>query len=459
MPGGVMQLVAIGAQDQYLIGSPSMSYFKSVVKTHVHFALESVRQTFLSKPTLDINRNTFTCRIGRVGDLLRNVFLSFELPDIYSTDEFRFQWIENLAKYMIHSVSLRIDTQLVDQVFGEYLDISTELTMPTGQSDTFDRMTGNVEEFVAPKALKERVIIRNNKVSFSYYPESTGPGSTPSIKGRRFFVPLSFWFTRSPTLALPLIALQYQNVDVTIEFRGIEELYQVYDDVTETYVSPGHLRSLRQQRGLPVPNVGISAFTYKSGSVDLDAYLECEFAFLDESERLVLAHDSRDYIVERVYRSEQTGVRTIATIDLVLSNPVKEIIWITRRSDANLYNNWKNLTATNPEDSNSPVLKTAKIMWNGMDRIEEKPSAYFNLLQAYQHHTRGPREGIYSYSFALHPEKIQPSGQFNASMINKIQLYLTTNALPEEEYEVIVYSLYYNVFRVMGGSGNMVFAS
>lgn len=455
MPGGLMQLVAIGAHDQYLIGSPTLSYFKSVTRTHTHFALESVRQTFLTKPTLDLSRNTFTCRIGRIGDLLRTVYLSFQLPDIYSSDTYRFQWIENLAKYMILSYSLRIDTQLVDQGYGEWMDIWTELTMSQNQADTYDRMTGNVEEFTSPKALKEKVIIVNNRIAFSYYPSSSGAPEPPSIKGRRFFVPLPFWFTRSPSLALPLIALQYQNVDITIELRGIEELYQVYDAITDTYMSPNKLRSLR-----PGADVGIQSFTKApSPIIDLDAYLECEFVFLDESERLTLANDPRDYVVERVFRSELTGVNAVATMDLILSNPIKELVWITRRSDAYMYNSWKNLTATQPENNGYPILKTAKILWNGMDRIEEKPAQYFNLIQAYQHHTRGPREGIYCYSFALSPEKMQPSGQFNASMVNKIQLYLTTNASSLDEYEVIVYSIYYNVFRVLGGSGAMVFAS
>jgi len=95
-----------------------------------------------------------------------------------------------------------------------------------------------------------------------------------------------------------------------------------------------------------------------------------------------------------------------------------------------------------------------------MERFEEKPPEYFNYIQPFQYHTRSPRDGIYVYSFALYPEKPQPSGTFNASTINKIQMYVTTNpVLGDYEYEFIFYAVYYNVFRVMSGSGGMVFAN
>jgi len=100
------------------------------------------------------------------------------------------------------------------------------------------------------------------------------------------------------------------------------------------------------------------------------------------------------------------------------------------------------------------------MLWNGMERFEEKPRQYYNLVQPYQHHTRSPREGVQVYSFALTPEKHQPSGAFNASMIDRIQLYVTNEERENNgyEYEYIVYSVHYNIFRVMSGMGAMVFA-
>jgi len=159
MPGGVMQLVAVAAQDQFITGAPEMSYFKQVYRRHTNFSMESVRQTFLTKPTLDTSRNIFTCRINRVADLLQEIYLSFQLPNVYSTDKFRFRWISNVSQYIIYNCSVRIDTQLIDQLWGEWMDIWNELTLSTDQRDSFNKMIGNVPEFSNPTSLNSYVVI------------------------------------------------------------------------------------------------------------------------------------------------------------------------------------------------------------------------------------------------------------------------------------------------------------
>lgn len=464
MPGGLMSLLAVGAQDQYLTMGPEMSFFKQIYRKHTNFSMESVRMTFFTKPTIESSRNAFTCRISRVGDLLQQIYFSFELPDIYSDEKLRFRWIKNLSNHMLYSYSVRIDTQLIDQRWGEWCDVWNELTMSQEKKYAFDRMSGNVEEFANPKAFRPMVIVRNNRLYYEYYPAATP--TQPSIRRRRMYVPLDFWFCKNPSLALPLVALQYQNVEVTLEFRSIEELYQVYDEPSGLYMSPVKFREQPHNLGKDVSIQRFLAFAGNGpNSIDLNAYLECNFFFLDEAERRAIAASNTDFLIERVYRTEKGGITSQNTIDMVIANPVKEVVWITRRSDASQYNEWANFTAAVPENPNFPILASAKMLWNGMERMEEKPAAYYQLLQPFQHHTSSPREGIYSYSFALYPEKVQPSGSFNASMIQKIQLFVTTENYqsvidpPPPEYEVIIYTVYYNIFRVMSGSGGMVFQS
>lgn len=460
MGGGLMQLLAVGAQDQYLTAAPSFSYFKSVVKKHTNFSMESVRQTFLTAPVLDSSSSgTFTCRIGRVGDLLQDVALYFELPDIYSDDTLRFRWIDRFAHRMLRSYSVRIDTQLIDQGYGDWLDIWTELTMTDDRRAAYDRMIGNTPEYTMPSNGREMVTIVNNRFTYTYYPESTP--TTPSIPRRGFYLPIPFWFTRNPSLALPLVMLQYQFVDISIELRSIEELYQLYDLVTDTYVSPGRYRQLYAERnGGAMPNVGIDRFTSYAGggatNVPLNAHLECNFIYLDDMERRAIATSDVELLVESVFRLETGGITRQKSVDLIMSNPIKAIYWTLQRDNLVLTNNWSSLT----RESGADILDTAKILWNGLDRFEAKSAAYFNALQPYKHYSRSPRPGVYAYSFALYPEKIQPSGSFNASMINKIQLYLTTNAdYTGQEYNLNVYATYYNIFRVMSGSGSMAFAN
>ena len=488
MGGGVMQLVAIGAQDVFISGSPEMSYFKMVYKRHTNFSMESVRQTFSTKPTLDTKGNTFTCRITRVADLLQDVFISVLLPNIYSDNRLRFKWIENISNYMIYSYTLKIDTQTIDIVWGEWMDIWNELTLSADKKDGYNRMTGNVEEFMRPKSANPSVNYSNNVITYFSYPSAGTTADKPSIGSRRLYIPVPFWFAKNPGLALPLIALQYQNIDIVIEVRNIEDLYQVYDYQTDLYYSPNGYRQLIANRPnlrttlvatvnsdmivttelVTNDDVSIQRFLVPIGksyanlssSIDIDAYVECNYIFLDEAERKSVASQSHDFLVERVYRIDKEGITTQGMIDLVIQNPIKEIIWVARRNDAKLYNSWNNFTNSLRNEVNSNILNTAKLLWNGMERFEEKPYVFFNMIQPYRHHTRCPRDGINVYSFALYPEKTEPSGSFNASIINKIQMYVTTNPPddPSYSYEFIFYVPYYNVFRVMVGSGAMVFS-
>lgn len=451
-----MSLLAVGAQDQYISISPEMSYWRQVVKRHTNFSMESISQTFLSAPTLSSGtRSSFTCRVGRHGDLLSQVYLSLEMPDIYSDDRLRFRWVANLPQMLLYSYSVVVDTQTIDQRWGEFMDIWNELTNTIDKQYSLDRMSGNTEDFISPKAFEKKVVVRNNNVSYSFYPKATP--TRPSIKGRRIYIPLDFWFTKSPVLALPLVALQYQNVDITIELRPVDELYQVFDYARGEYVSPSTYLNR-----YPGEDVTMSRFTAYGGggpaTVNLNGYIDANFVFLDTIERNFIATSNPDFLVERVYRNEIGMVNGQSVADVIIANPVKEIVWVMRLADANVYNDWSNYTSSRPQMPGYGPMDSGKIMWNGMDRFELKPAAYFNLLQPYQHHTTSPREGIYCYSFAIHPEKIQPSGSFNASMINKVQI-LATLTDNNTKYNMYVYSVYYNIFRVISGSGQMVFAS
>jgi hypothetical protein len=255
-------------------------------------------------------------------------------------------------------------------------------------------------------------------------------------------------------------------LDIIVEMRSLTELCQLYDHVEEAYVSIPTYNS--KSYHTPVvfgqflhPTDQQPPAASLENTVDLDAYLDCNFIYLDTEERTALAKENRDYLVERVYRTELNGLSSQGTIELKIQNPVKELIWLTRRSDITATNDWSNFTNRIPSDKTYPIMKTARLLWNGMERFEEKERQYFNLVQPYMHHTRGPREGIYVYSFALNPEDNQPSGAFNASMINRIQLYVSNEeyeaGAPAYDYEYVVYSVYYNVFRTMSGMGSMVF--
>jgi len=141
------------------------------------------------------------------------------------------------------------------------------------------KMTGNVPDFTNPRALEDQVIIENNNISYQYYPAGNINTGTPSIKGRRFYIPLNFWFSMNPALALPLVALQYQLVNITVEFRPLSQLYQVWNinNGVAEYVSPLYYN----QQLVNHPPISISTFLANPATgVDIQAFIECELYFL-----------------------------------------------------------------------------------------------------------------------------------------------------------------------------------
>ena len=476
MPGGVAQLIAFGAADQYIMGNPDFSYFRMVYRKHTNFSMEGIGLSFNNKPMLDYETSgTYTCNIGRNADMVKDIYLTFVLPSIYSNDTHRFQWIKNIGNYIIKRTWVSVDNQVIDMQYGEWMDVWNELTMDASKRLTYDRMIGNVYEFTSPRALADYAIITNNNLTYSYYP--VGTDDAPSIPSRRFYIPLKFWFTKNSSVALPLIALQYQTVVLNIEFRPIRELYQVFDRTLARYVSPTYFMQRHYAYDDPLVvedtvykgDVRIGRFlvppsqTGTSRVIDINATVEANYVYLDTPERTLLASQTQiDYLVEQVYQSFNDGIVKNRVLDLVLHNPCKEMVWITRRSDVINYNDWNNYSNRHPYDYNYPTLYNAKIMFNGLDRIEYKSNAYFNLIQPYQHHTNSPTEGVYVYSFALYPEKSAPSGSCNMSMIQNVQMAVTMNDMEpgyDYEYELTLYTLSYNIFRIMSGTGAMVFAN
>jgi len=457
---------AEAAQMEYIVGSPQMSYFKSVYKRHTNFAMESIRESFVAKPMIDqTTRNKFTCTFtGRRADALKEIYFVFELPDIYSNDVMRFQWIDKLANYLVYRCAITLDNgRSIDEQYGEWMDIWNSLTLGDNKREFYDRMVGNDAENTSPLDKRPRVRMRNNRLEYRFYPR--GVAGSPSIRGRKYIIPLPFWFTRNPNLVLPLCALKLQTVNITVETRALNDLYQLFDAAASEYVSPGVLKSR-----YPQLDVNIGAFlvpptppggqpvtsTQPATAIDLNAYLECQYIFLDRDERIEMTLGHHKMLVEQVFRFEFTGLTSRGVVNLQLNNPVKELVWVARRMDANKRNEWSKFT----ERDGTSILTTGSLVWQKNHlRVEEKPAEFFQFMQPWQHHTGAPRAGIHVYSFALFPEKLQPSGAYNTGIITANQLVVTSRPPTEEDlqYEVICYAVAYNVFEAMSGVGHMKF--
>jgi hypothetical protein len=423
MPGGLLQLVAYGAQNLYLNGNPTLSFFKKVYKTHTNFASESLRINF-NKNEINFKEQThLTTKIDRNADLLNNIYFIFTIPTIRKKATNRFGFVENLGEAIIQEYYIHIGGNVVDKQYGEWLHIWSELALESSKRYGYEKMIGNVPEIYRPDDYHH---IEDGQIQ---------------VQSRKIIVPLLFWFNQLPGLALPLIALQYHEVELHIILRPLQEL------VIE---NGAQLTDCTRY--------------FTSDKFNIDPYLECNYIYLDTDERLFFAKHSLDYLIQQVVRIPFYDLNNYNILDLVLQNPVKEIIWVIGRNDRNKRNAWFDYGdayyAVDGAYKEVEILNTAKLTFNGLDRIEEKDASYFNLIQPYQHHTVIPKPGIYLYSFSLNPEKFQPSGSCNMSRLHKIQLHLSVvpPSSSDYKYDASVYVTNYNFLRVTAGLAGVAFS-
>merc|ERR1711904_226786 len=152
MGGGLMQLVAYGAQDTALTGKPQITFFRSVYRRHTNFAIESIAQTFIGNAGFG---RKITTSLSRNGDLVNACVLEVKLPGITAKGTTaakvakKIAWVNNVGHYLIDRVELDIGGQRIDWHTGEWLHLWDELTRPAskdgdsaGVGSGFNRMNG-----------------------------------------------------------------------------------------------------------------------------------------------------------------------------------------------------------------------------------------------------------------------------------------------------------------------------
>jgi len=433
MGGGLMQLVAYGAQDIYLTGNPQITFFKVVYRRHTNFAMESIEQTF--NGSADFGKKV-TCTVSRNGDLVSRVYLEAVLPALTGLDAtgaaFGYGWCDEVGHALVKNVEVEIGGQRVDKHYSEWMSLWNALTVRESQRLGVDSMMGNVAATL-PQA-------------------TTGSADTAGdTAAYRLYVPLQFWFCRNPGLALPLIALQYHEVKINMEFRALSEL------LLEQASHASALQALAAIATARLPTASLSS-----------ASLWVDYVYLDTDERRRFAQVSHEYLIEQV---QFTGAESVSStsnkLRLNFNHPVKELVWGVRldaSKSANQHFNWtsanSSITTRQGYDSATAVntVSAGKLQLNGHDRFAERKGTYFNTVQPYQHHTRVPTSaGVNAYSFALKPEEHQPSGTCNMSRIDNATLNLTLGSASASEAHV--YAVNYNVLRVMSGMGGLAYSN
>ena len=400
MGGGLLQLVAYGAQDVYLTGNPQITFFKVVYRRHTNFAIESIQQTF--NGSVDYGSRV-TSTISRNGDLISRVYLVLKNPTG-----------TNLVPYyglrVIDNVEVEIGGQKIDKQYAEWMYIWNELSLPESKKDGYFQMVG-------------------------------GAGGAGNVLDT-MYVPLEFWFCRNIGLALPLIGLQYHEVKININFQKGAECIT-------SGSTPGSLSA-----SLWVDYIYLDTDERRKFAQSSHEYLIEQLQFTGKETfgmktKLNFNHPVKElvwFLTEDItylpadwfnFTDTPCGAVAFANYDAVKDN-------IGQKQSA----------------KKNPIAQ-AKLVLNGNDRFSVRDGMYFNVVQPYQHHENIPHNtGINVYSFALKPEEHQPSGTLNMSRIDSASLDLTAaTSVTSANYNLNVYAINYNVLRILSGMGGIAYSN
>ena len=323
MAGGLMQLVAYGAQDVYLTGNPQITFWKVTYRRHTNFAMESIEQTFNGQA--DFGRRV-QCTISRNGDLAYRTYLEVTLPEVNPSTANdigqgtgktgRARWLDYPGEQIVDSVEIEIGGQRIDRQYGQWMHIWNQLTMTKDQEAGYHKMIGHTTGLTY---LTEPAGHELNT------PCATGGGAQQTCQPRKalpmttLYVPLQFWYCRNPGLALPLIALQYHEVKINLTFRDLDKCLFVLN-AQET--SAGN-KTLKNNFDTKVTPKNVNLVT---------ASLFVDYIFLDTDERRRMAQNPHEYLIEQL---QHTGSESIASssnkVKLNFNHPCKELIWTVQK--------------------------------------------------------------------------------------------------------------------------------
>ena len=405
--GGLIQLVAYGAQDVYLTGGTTRSLWTAKYPRHTNYAIESIRQTIQG----DIQYGgSATVILSRAGDLVCGLMAEVTFTYNGAPDPMY------PAEAFFRNIELKIGGQRIDYLYHNWFRLYAQLYY-------------NATQYAA----------YNDAMNF-----------TDEVAGqqRTFYFPIPFFFSQMNTrLALPLIALQYHDVELKFDFCNTDDVQSVFTNVP--------------------PKVQIYA----------------DYVFLDSTERITFAQKPHEYLITQLQYlnhplrfSPTTVLRQ--NIPLNFNHPTKMLTWAT--TQPHLHGQFTALSGETDDNTAAPIA-AAVIQLNGKDRFTERPGKYFKNANPWLcQRGRYTTSGIYTYNFGIDNVMNNPnSGTLNFSRIDNAVLVVKTkmNNLPvpvppgtftteEQTYTATsnittleVFALNYNVLRIMSGMGGLAYAN
>ena len=403
MAGGLMQLVAYGAQDVYLTGNPKVTFFQAVYKRHTNFAMENIEQTVNGTPD---SNGRVSVTIARNGDLVADMYIESKASDGSVSDD---AW---LAERMVKDVELSIGGQRIDKHYQKWWRLYSELYLDEAKKSNYGKMT------------------------------------TAIRGGDKIFLPLIFFFNRNPGLALPLIALQYH--EVRLDFDLSSSFGTITDKTFKVWANYVYLDTEERRRFAQKGHEYLIEQVQHTGTDTVTAGSEVQ-------KRLSYNHPVKE-LVWCLDNGEDSWRTANAHAD-VTSN----VLSVAHESNCLVSGSQCGVPlvafkGANFSEENNGTLDTFKLVLNGQDRFKEQSGKYFNTVQPFVHHSGSPAPGVYAYSFALKPEEHQPTGSCNFSRIDNAQVAIKAKSGIEEK-TLRMFATNYNVLRIQSGMGGLAFSN
>jgi hypothetical protein len=512
MAGGLMQLVSQGQANVILNGNPEKTFWKTSFKKYTNFGKQNFRLDYEGSTTLSLNASsTFQFKVKRYADLLMDCYISIDLPNVWSpimppqqvtnadgTVEYtkwapyEFRWIENIGAQIIDRITITCGNQKLQEYSGQYILASTQRDFSKEKLDLFYKMIGNIEELNDPANFGARV----NAYPNAFYTTSPA-GAQPSIAGRTLYIPLGAWFNLKTQNAFPLVSLQYNELQIYVTFRPIQEWFTIRDvmDYQNNYpvVAPNfnqyYMQFYRFLQTPPDEELGPNSYTDTRTLWNANINLNCTYCFLSNDESKLFAKNEQKYLFKQIYEKRFFNVTGQNKVDLDSLGLVTSWMFYFQRSDANLRNQWSNYTnwpydympqdvspasvagdypnpdtntfalptigpgvepngelsglfitgVYNPQNIRD-ILQTLGIVLDGQYRENLLPVGVFNYVEKYTRTAGNAPDGIYCYNFCLDtsPYNLQPSGAMNMSRFTNIQLEFSTVSPPFDPYAQVL---------------------
>ena len=494
MAGGLLNIISVGNNSSILTGNPSKTFFKVTYSKYTNFGLQKFRIDYDGVRDLRLTEpSVFQFKIPRYADLLMDTYLVVTLPDIWSPlyhpvngyrwTAYDFKWIKNLGTLMIKEIEITCGSLTLQKYTGEYLTAQVERDFSQDKKDLFNQMSGNTAEFNDPANCNGRA----NMYPTAWYTEKN-TGAEPSIRGRNIYIPINTWFTLNSQCAFPLVALQYNELVITVTLRPIQELFQVRDvfdfQNLYPYVQPDFTQpQFQMYRFLQTPpSVVLTPENYqnKVSVWNADIHLLATYCFLSKEETELFASQDQVYLVKDVFQYNFENVTGTRKLQVYSNGMVSNWMFYLQRNDVNLRNEWSNYTnwpysaipgslelatadnslipsaysneipygpGIDPIDGRNTgiyitgnyeainqkeILNSMGILFNGEYRENTLESGIYNFVEKYTRTQGNAPFGLYCYNFCLNtsPFEYQPSGAVNMSKFKTVELEVNTYTPP-----------------------------